>query len=42
VMDRIGMQYRADLDFDHPGLAAADPLLRHVTYQLPRSCWNPA
>ena len=42
VMDRIGMRYRADLDFDHPQVAADDPLLRHVTYELPRSGWNSA
>jgi RimJ/RimL family protein N-acetyltransferase len=42
VMARIGMTYRADLDFDHPGLAADDPLLRHVTYELPRSVWASA
>jgi RimJ/RimL family protein N-acetyltransferase len=42
VMDRLGMRYRPDLDFDHPGLAADDPLLRHVTYELPRSAWKPA
>ena len=40
VMDRLGMAYRPDLDFDHPRLAAGDPLLRHVTYQLPRSAWS--
>ena len=42
VMERLGMRYCPDLDFDHPKLAADDPLLRHVTYQLPRSAWNPA
>lgn len=42
VMDRLGMDYRPDLDFEHPGVAADDPLLRHVTYELPRSAWRPA
>lgn len=42
VMDRLGMQYRADLDFDHPGVPVDDPLLRHVAYELPRSAWSPA
>lgn len=37
VMDRLGMVHRSDLDFDHPRLAAEDQLLRHVTYELPRS-----
>lgn len=40
VMERLGMAYRPDLDFDHPRLAADDPLLRHVTYELPRSDWS--
>ena len=40
VMERLGMTYRPDLDFDHPRLAADDPLLRHVTYMLPRSDWS--
>ena len=40
VMERLGMQYRPDLDFDHPRLAADDPLLRHVTYELGRRDWS--
>jgi RimJ/RimL family protein N-acetyltransferase len=40
VMERLGMQYRPDLDFDHPRLATDDPLLRHVTYELVRSDWS--
>lgn len=40
VMERLGMTYRSDLDFDHPRLSADNPLLRHVTYELPRSCWS--
>ena len=39
VMERLGMAYRPDLDFDHPRLAADDPLRRHVTYELRRSDW---
>jgi RimJ/RimL family protein N-acetyltransferase len=39
VMARLGMTYRPELDFDHPRLAADDPLLRHVTYSLERSAW---
>lgn len=34
VMQRIGMVRRADLDFDHPVLAAGDPLRRHVVYDI--------
>lgn len=37
VMERLGMQHRPDLDFDHPRLAENDPLLPHVTYELGRS-----
>lgn len=40
VMERLGMRYRPDLDFDHPRLAADDPLLPHVTYELQRSNWS--
>ncbi|BEV02347.1 GNAT family N-acetyltransferase [Novosphingobium olei] len=36
VMERLGMAYQPGLDFDHPRLAADDPLLRHVTYRLDR------
>ena len=39
VMERLGMTWRPELDFDHPGVAADDPLLRHVAYELPRSRW---
>ena len=39
VMERLGMTHRPDLDFDHPGLAADDPLLRHATYELSRKNW---
>ena len=42
VMERLGMQYRPDLDFDHPRLAADDPLSPHVTYELPRRDWSAA
>lgn len=34
LMERLGMTRRADLDFDHPALAADDPLLRHITYSI--------
>jgi len=40
VMERLGMTYRPELDFDHPRLAANDPLLRHVTYSLDRNAWR--
>ncbi|MFM5924112.1 MAG: GNAT family N-acetyltransferase [Novosphingobium sp.] len=40
VMERLNMHYRPELDFDHPRLAADDPLLRHVAYELPRAEWR--
>lgn len=40
VMERLGMAYQPALDFDHPRLAADDPLLRHVTYRLGPEDWR--
>lgn len=40
VMKRLGMGYHPDLDFDHPRIAADDPLLRHVTYSISREAWG--
>ncbi|MEY4237431.1 MAG: hypothetical protein RL339_32 [Pseudomonadota bacterium] len=40
VMERLGMQYRPDLDFDHPRLTPDDPLRPHVAYELPRNRWS--
>ena len=39
VMERLGMTYLPELDFDHPGVPADDPLLRHVTYRIGREQW---
>lgn len=39
VMERLGMRYQPGLDFDHPKIAAGDPLLRHVTYRIGREEW---
>jgi RimJ/RimL family protein N-acetyltransferase len=39
VMERLGMNYLPELDFDHPQVLPGDPLLRHVTYRLGRSEW---
>ncbi len=36
VMERIGMAYVEGADFDHPGVPADDPLLRHVLYRIAR------
>lgn len=32
LMQRLGMQRRSDLDFDHPGIADGDALKRHIIY----------
>jgi RimJ/RimL family protein N-acetyltransferase len=34
VMEKLGMTHDATDDFDHPNLAASDPLRRHVLYRL--------
>lgn len=39
VMERLGMKYRADLDFDHPQVPPGDPLRPHVAYALDRAAW---
>lgn len=36
VMERIGMRRDPADDFDHPRLAPADPLRRHVLYRIAR------
>jgi len=39
VMERLGMTRNAADDFDHPSLAEAHPLRRHVLYRMPRERW---
>ncbi len=34
LMERLGMMRQADLDFDHPALAADDPLRPHIVYSI--------
>ena len=36
LMERIGMTRVVDGDFDHPNLAAGDPLRRHLLYRIGR------
>lgn len=36
LMRRLGMVRRDDLDFDHPALAAGDPLRPHVVFEILR------
>ena len=33
-MERLGMRYLPDGDFDHPAVADDSPLKPHVTYRL--------
>jgi RimJ/RimL family protein N-acetyltransferase len=39
VMTRLGFTRRPERDFDHPNLAADNPLRPHVVYALPREAW---
>ena len=34
LMERLGMQYRPEMDFGHPNIADDSPLKPHVTYWL--------
>jgi len=36
LMERLGMSYDEDGDFDHPRIPAGDPLARHVLYRIAR------
>jgi len=36
LMERLGMQRRADLDFGHPNFAPDHPLHRHIVYVIER------
>jgi len=40
VMEKIGMGHDPGDDFDHPHIAAGDPLRRHVLYRRSRSRWQ--
>lgn len=40
VMQRIGMRRNPADDFDHPRLAAGDPLRRHILYRIDRARWE--
>lgn len=36
LMERLGMSRRADVDFDHPGLAIGNPLRAQIVYAIDR------
>lgn len=40
LMERLGMQRRRDLDFDHPSVPPGDPLGPHIAYTIARGVWN--
>ena len=40
VMEKLSMSHDASEDFDHPLLAAGDPLQRHVLYRLDAANWR--
>jgi len=40
VMDKIGLRYDPDGDFDHPSVADGDPLKPHVLYRLAGTDWK--
>ena len=40
VMARLGMDYHPEFDFDHPKLAADDPLVAHVCYSIAQGEWT--
>ena len=39
VMQAIGMHYDPQADFEHPKVAADDPLRHHVLYRITRAQW---
>ena len=39
VMDKIGLRYDPDGDFDHPSVPDGSPLKPHVLYRLGRADW---
>lgn len=39
LMERLGMTYRPELDFDHPSVAEGDPLRPHIVYAIEREAW---
>lgn len=40
LMERLGMTYRPDLDFEHPALAESDPLRPHIVYAMEREAFD--
>lgn len=40
VMERLGMRYRPEDDFDHPRVPEGHPLRRHVLYRLSAIEWR--
>lgn len=40
VMEKLGMRYAPEDDFDHPRLPEGHPLRRHVLYRLQHQAWK--
>jgi RimJ/RimL family protein N-acetyltransferase len=40
VMDKIGLRYDPDGDFDHPSVAEGNPLRPHLLYRLTKDRWT--
>ena len=40
VMDKIGLRYDRDADFDHPGVPEGNPLRPHVLYRISAVEWS--
>jgi len=40
VMQRLGMRRSAADDFDHPGVPAGHPMVRHVLYRIDAATWR--
>jgi RimJ/RimL family protein N-acetyltransferase len=42
LMERLGMQRRRDMDFDHPDIPEGSPIRAHITYEIGRpTCAEP-
>ena len=40
LMERLGMERHAELDFDHPNVADGSPLKPHIIYSIGRAQWT--
>lgn len=40
VMERIGLEYQPDADFEHPGVPEGNPLRPHVLFSMSADVWT--